>query len=95
MIADYERELLTLPKGTLVRKKVKGKLYNYLQYRDGKKIVSSYVGNNANMVTELNGQVSRRKHIEAMLKMLRVEYAQANKLIGEWITWNYIMAAMS
>ncbi len=82
MISAYEQELLSLPKGSLVSKTVKSKQYYYLQYREGKKTVSSYVGD-AGKADSYRERVNRRKHIEAMLKMLRSEYAQARKLTGE------------
>jgi len=82
MISGYERELLSLPKGALVCKTVKNKQYYYLQFREGKKTVSSYVGNDADTVDELRERVNRRKHIDAMLKTLRGEYVQAKKLTG-------------
>ena len=83
MILDYEDELAPLPKGTMVCKKVKNKQYYYLQFREGKKTISTYVGNDEDKVAELKEQISRRKHIEAMLKMLKIENAQALKFIGE------------
>lgn len=83
MLANYERELLTLPKGSLVCKKVKNKQYYYLQFREGKKTVSTYIGNDTIKVSELGDQIQRRRHIEAMMKILRSEYAQARKLTGD------------
>jgi hypothetical protein len=83
MIADYEQELLALPKGTLVSKTVKNNQYYYLQFREGKKTVSSYIGGDANIANDLRERINRRKHIEAMLKILRGEYFQAKKLTGE------------
>ena len=83
MISEYEQELGTLPKGTLVGKKVKDKQYFYLQFREGKKIVSSYIGGKPDKIDELRERINRRKHIEAMLKALKIEYAQAIKITGE------------
>ena len=82
MISDYERELLSLPKGSLVRKNVKNKQYFYLQFREGKKTVSSYIGNETGKIEELRERIGRRRHIEAMLRALRIEYAQAVKFTG-------------
>ena len=83
MIFDYEQELLTLPKGSLVSKTVKNNQYYYLQFREGKKTVSSYIGGDANIVNDLRERIKRRKHIETMLKILRGEYAQAKKFTGK------------
>jgi len=83
MISEYEQELVTLPKGTLVAKKINDKQYFYLQFRKGEKIVSSYVGGKTDKIDELRERVNRRKHIKAMLKALRIEYNQAIKITGE------------
>ena len=83
MISGYEQELVTLPKGSLVAKKIKNKQYFYLQFRKGKKIISSYIGGKADKVDELRELINRRKHVEVMLKALKIEYAQAEKITGE------------
>lgn len=44
MIKKYETELTTLPKGALIAKMIKGNQYYYLQYRSGKKTISSMSG---------------------------------------------------
>ena len=41
MLAKYQEELGTLPKGTISEKKVRQSTYFYLKYREGKKVVSS------------------------------------------------------
>jgi len=83
MITSYEAALLTLPKGVLVSKQVKGNYYFYLQYRDGKKTVSKYIGKESEKVTEIKLQIERRKQIDLLLKLLRDEYALAQKYMGE------------
>lgn len=83
MIAEYEAALLLLPKGVLVTKTVKGNLYYYLQYRNGKKTVSEYIGKESDKVTEIKSLIGRRKQIDLMLKSLREEYALALKYTGE------------
>ena len=83
MILDYEKALLSLPKGVLVSKTVKNNLYYYLQYREGKKTVSVYVGKDSDKVAEIQAQIERRKQIETMLKALREEYTLAQKYTGE------------
>jgi len=44
MKKDYERELAKLPKGSLVKKKIKGHEYYYIIVRKGKKIHFIYKG---------------------------------------------------
>lgn len=81
MIFEYEQALLALPKGTLVSKSVKSNSYYYLQYRQGKKTISKYVGKDPEKVEQVRVQIDRRKHIEAMLNALHNEYAQARKVL--------------
>ena len=44
MIIEYTKELETLPRGKITPKNVNGNTYYYLYYRDGKKVVSKYIG---------------------------------------------------
>lgn len=44
MKKGYERELLGLPKGSLIRKNIKGHEYYYLIYRENKKVKFIYKG---------------------------------------------------
>lgn len=81
MISQYETELSCLPKGVLITKSIKGNKYYYLQYRNGKKTVSEYIGRQSDKVEELQKQIDRRKHIRAMLKALHEEYATAQKMM--------------
>jgi len=41
---DYERELAKLPKGSLIKKKIKGHDYYYLVIREGRKVKFLYRG---------------------------------------------------
>ena len=43
MLAKYQEELGTLPRGTISEKKVKQSTYFYLKYREGKKVISRYI----------------------------------------------------
>ena len=70
MITDYEQQLETLPRGVLSEKKVKNNSYNYLQYREGKKVLSCYIGKNEVKLNEIRSLLERRKHIEMMLQSL-------------------------
>lgn len=81
MISQYETELSCLPKGVLITKSIKGNQYYYLQYRNGKKTVSEYIGRKCDKVEELQKQIDRRKHILIMLKALHEEYATAQKMM--------------
>lgn len=81
MIEKYEAELADLPKGVLIAKTIKGNQYYYLQYRNGKKTISKYVGRTGDKVEKLQQQIERRRHIQTMLKVLSEEYATAQKMM--------------
>lgn len=80
MIAEYTRELDTLPKGSIKRKNVNGNIYYYLVFRNGNKIVSKYIGKDEESVTVIKEQILRRKQIEGILKKLMDERNQIEKL---------------
>ena len=40
----YQKELASLPKGSIVSKRIKGRLFHYLAYRNGPRMVFKYQG---------------------------------------------------
>ena len=40
----YQKELASLPKGSIVSKRIKGRLFHYLAYRNGAHMVFKYQG---------------------------------------------------
>lgn len=81
MIQKYESELSILPKGTLITKSIKGNQYCYLQYRNGQKTVSEYIGRDCEKIEEIKEKIERRRHIQVMLKALNEEFATAQKML--------------
>lgn len=79
MMSMYEAELLSLPHGVLVKKNINGKDYYYVQYREGKKVLSKYIGNSEEKVADMRVRLERRRQIETILKNLKAEYALAQK----------------
>lgn len=79
MLQRYQRELDDLPKGTISKKIVGGKVYYYLKYRNGKKVVSQYVSRKE--IETVRALVEKRRHIEAMVKSLNEEKAIADKVL--------------
>lgn len=79
MLGRYQAELNTLPKGVLSEKRVDGRIYHYLKYRDGKKVISKYI--KMDEVNDLHEQIERRRHVEAMIKSLREELSIADKAL--------------
>lgn len=80
MIIEYTKELETLPRGKITPKIVNGKIYYYLYYRDGKKVVSKYIGKDEESLTAVREKLVRRSQIEEIIKKLKEEKAQIKKL---------------
>lgn len=80
MIIEYTKELEILPRGKITPKTVNGKTYYYLYYRDGKKVISKYIGKNEGSLTSIREGLTRRSQIEEIMKKLKEEKAQIKKL---------------
>lgn len=79
MLEKYRDVLVGLPKVTISEKNVGGKVYYYLKYRDGKKVVSQYVSKKE--IDNVRSLVEKRRHIEAMIKSLHDEKSIADKIL--------------
>lgn len=80
MIAEYNHELETLPKGSIKPKKIKNRIYYYLTFRVGDKVITKYVGKDEDSLIPIREQLARRKQVEEILKKLKEEKAQIKKL---------------
>lgn len=78
MIAQYEKLLSELPKGTLILRKNE---YYYLKYRQNGKICDEYIGKDLEKVAQIREQLEQRKHYEKMLAFLRQEQKAINKIL--------------
>lgn len=81
MLTKYKEVYECLPKGSFFEKKVGKRVYYYLKYRDGKKVVSRYISKT--QIDEIRQHIEKRKHIEAMIRSLQEELAIANKVLEE------------
>ena len=74
---DYEKKLSELPKGSLVKKQINGRSYNYLMFREEKKVITKYIKKeDFDIVKE---QLERRKKIKSSLKSINEDL----KIIGK------------
>lgn len=80
MISEYEGKLISLPKGTIKNKKVGDKNYYYLCYREGKKVISRYIGKDEESLKQVQSLIEERKHIESMLKQLKKERQELKRM---------------
>ncbi|MEW6623785.1 MAG: hypothetical protein AB1420_11790 [Bacillota bacterium] len=67
----YERKVEGLPKGNIAFKKINGRQYAYLQYREGRKVNSQYIPNND--LPGLAAKVKERKKYEKMIEDIKKE----------------------
>ena len=82
MQESYKKELSSLPKGSIVIKKIGNKDYCYLKYREGKKVITKYAGQSSNLES-LKNQIEKRKYFEDVLRKLDKEYKLISKVIKE------------
>lgn len=80
MILEYENELLKLPKGKLTIKKINSHSYYYLKFRESERVVTKYVGKDDCDVTILIERLEKRKHVEEMIRQLKFERKELEKL---------------
>ena len=80
MITEYKKELETLPRGKITPKNVNGNTYYYLYYRNGKNVVSKYIGKDEVSLIVVREQLIRRTQIEQIIKKLREEKKKIKKL---------------
>ena len=78
MLERYRKIIDELPKGTLSESNKNGQIYYYLKYREGKKVVSKYLGKD---VGDIPALIEKRKHTEAMIKSLENELKIAEKAL--------------
>lgn len=78
MLERYRKIIEELPKGSLSESNKNGQKYYYLKYREGKKVVTKYLGKEAGDMPAL---IEKRKHTEAMIKSLENELRIAEKAL--------------
>ncbi len=76
-IEEIEREIASLPLGSIVVKKIKGKEYFYHRYTRDKKRIEDYT--DFNQVDELRAQIEKRKNLENELKTLKKSIPKQKK----------------
>jgi len=79
-----QRELKTnissLPKGIIKARKVKNKTYYYFAYRENRKVVNKYIGNDSIEAEKLSQLVEKRKAYEKQLKDLQKDWEIYNRV---------------
>ena len=75
-----ERELNSLPKGSIRTRKINSHKYYYLNYRDGDKVRSDYL--RADEVEVIRAKINRRHELVAALKEQQRSQKQIEKALG-------------
>ena len=79
MKRKYREQIAVLPKGSLTVKKMSSGEYWYLKYREGKKVITKYIGKLSNSVMEIEKQIEQRKILEKTLRDIEKELALIRK----------------
>ena len=78
-VSEIEKVIESLPRGYNSVKTISGHTYYYRQWREGSKIISSYVPESYLNVVRQKIQI--RKQNEELLKILRKDYKKAEKAV--------------
>ena len=78
MLEKYYKIIDDLPKGSLHVSDKNGQKYYDLKYREGKKIITKYIGKDAE---DMANMIEKRRHTEAMIKSLEAERRIAVKAL--------------
>lgn len=79
---NYEKRIAKLPKGSLIRKNVKGNIYYYLNYRQEKKKIFKYIGKLPGKKLEnLLVKIEERRKLEKLDKQVKEDIKKLEKMI--------------
>ena len=78
-VSEIEKVIASLPRGYISVKTISGHQYYYRQWREGSKIISTYVPESyLNVVRQ---KIEIRKQNEQLLKILKKDYKKAEKAV--------------
>ena len=82
LTARYEKDLETLPKGSVFKRKIGNKEYLYLNYREGENVISKFLGKSGEFnLDELQVLLDKRKEYKVLLKKLKLEQKELLKVL--------------
>ena len=79
----YSREIESLPKGSIMLKRISGKDYYYLKYWKNNKARMDYLGKDEALVEKIRFETKRRKHLQGVIKRLKIEYKEICKIVKD------------
>lgn len=72
MEKDYAREIAALPRGSLVRKRIKGRYFYYLVLREGRKVKTVYQGRlNRVRIRQFKAAIASRRRLKGQLARVK------------------------
>ena len=81
---QIEEKILSLPKGSLSRKKRSNRFYYYLAYRKGDKVIFKYVGKDSSPeIASLDKDIKKRRKLEKRLREIKADLKDINRGLGE------------
>lgn len=83
LIENHKKHIRQLPKGTIIKKEIKGHKYAYQAFRIGKKIVFKYLGTILSYQTQqITNQVKERRDYEVSLKKAKLNYIEIKRALN-------------
>ena len=79
----YSREIESLPKGSIMVKRISDKDYCYLKYWKNGKAHMDYLGKDNALIEKVSFEIKRRKHLQDVLKRLKMEYKEICKIVKD------------
>jgi hypothetical protein len=81
---SYEHKLKKYQNGSLIKKKIKGHAYYYLNYRDNKKNVFKYLGKlNEDEISKLEGSIRERRNLQKLFSQVKKDILKLEKISSE------------
>jgi len=80
---SYEQKIAELPKGSLIKKNIKGNIYYYLNYRKSGKGVFEYVGKlNKEKLEKMKEKISERRKLVKLKRQVKKNTKNLEKMIN-------------
>jgi len=79
---NYDIQISKLPKGSLIRKNIKGNIYCYLNYRQEKKKIFKYIGKLPKKeLDNLLDKIDERRKLEKLNRQVKKDIKKLEKMI--------------
>jgi hypothetical protein len=80
---NYEEKIAKLPKGSLIKKNIKGNIYYYLNYRKGKKGIFEYLGKlRKEEIDKMKEKIAERRKLVKLKRQVKKDIKNLEKIIN-------------